>query len=125
MRAQIQRHASEKRFFRATMLALAVASRTFMRGKFTAYYRVSTDKQGKSGLAAQRRAVLDYLDGGKWELVGEFTEVQSGKRSDRPELECAIAAGKKHRARPDSGRSAQDPRPLCRTQSTTRPANTR
>jgi DNA invertase Pin-like site-specific DNA recombinase len=72
-----------------------------MHGKFIAYYRVSTDKQGKSGLGldAQRRAVRDYLDGGKWELVGEFTEVETGKRADRPELEKAIAACKKHRAR--------------------------
>ena len=72
-----------------------------MRGKFVAYYRVSIDKQGKSGLglAAQRKAVRDYLDGGTWELIGEFTEVESGKRSDRPELEKAIAACKKHRAR--------------------------
>jgi DNA invertase Pin-like site-specific DNA recombinase len=72
-----------------------------MRGKFIAYYRVSTDKQGKSGLGfdAQRRAVRDYLDGSKWELVGEFTEVETGKRADRPELEKAIAACKKDRAR--------------------------
>jgi DNA invertase Pin-like site-specific DNA recombinase len=72
-----------------------------MRGKFVAYYRVSTGRQGKSGLGldAQRTAVLDYLDGGKWELLGEFTEIESGKRGDRPELEKAIAACKKHRAR--------------------------
>jgi DNA invertase Pin-like site-specific DNA recombinase len=72
-----------------------------MRGKFIAYYRVSTHKQGRSGLGldAQRKAVLDYLDGEKWELVGEFTEVESGKHSDRPELAKAIAACKKHRAR--------------------------
>jgi DNA invertase Pin-like site-specific DNA recombinase len=71
-----------------------------MRGKFIAYYRVSTDKKGKSGLGldALRRAVLDYLDGGKWDLVGEFTEVETGNRADRPELEKAIAACKKHRA---------------------------
>jgi DNA invertase Pin-like site-specific DNA recombinase len=72
-----------------------------VRGKFVAYYRISTDKQGKSGLglAAQRKAVRDYLDGGTWELLDEFTEVESGKNSDRPELEKAIAACKKHRAR--------------------------
>jgi DNA invertase Pin-like site-specific DNA recombinase len=72
-----------------------------MRGKFVAYYRVSTNKQGRSGLGldAQRKAVADYLDGGKWELVGEFTEIETGKRADRPELERAIAACKKHRAR--------------------------
>ena len=53
-------------------------------GQFVAYFRVSTERQGKSGLGleAQRKAVLDYLDGGRWELVAEFTEVESGKRSD-------------------------------------------
>ena len=72
-----------------------------MRGKFVAYYRVSTDRQGKSGLGldAQRKAVLDYLDGGKWELINEFTEIESGSRNDRPELEKALAACKKHRAK--------------------------
>ena len=72
-----------------------------MRGKFIAYYRVSTDKQGKSGLGldAQRKAVVDYLDGGKWTLLDEFTEIESGKRNDRPELEKALAACKKHRAK--------------------------
>jgi DNA invertase Pin-like site-specific DNA recombinase len=60
-----------------------------MRGRFIAYYRVSTDKQGKSGLGldAQRKAVLDYLDGGRWTLLDEFTEIETGKRNDRPELE--------------------------------------
>ena len=72
-----------------------------MRGKFIAYYRVSTDRQGKSGLGldAQRKAVIDYLDGGKWTLLDEFTEIESGKRNDRPELEKALAACKKHRAK--------------------------
>jgi DNA invertase Pin-like site-specific DNA recombinase len=71
------------------------------RGKFIAYFRVSTDKQGKSGLGleAQRKAVLDYLDGGRWELVQEFVEVESGKHNERPQLEAALAACKKHRAR--------------------------
>ena len=59
-----------------------------MRGKFVGYYRVSTQEQGKIGLGleAQQRAVRGFLDGGKWELVAEFTEVESGKRDDRPEL---------------------------------------
>ena len=63
-----------------------------MGGKFIAYYRVSTDNQGVNGngMAAQRKAVEDYLNGGSWKLVGEFTEVESGKRSDRPELEKAL-----------------------------------
>src|SRR6516225_2751326 len=70
-------------------------------GKFIAYYRVSTDRQGKSGLGldAQRKAVEDYLNGGRWTLVDHFTEVESGKRNDRPELEKALAACKKHKAK--------------------------
>jgi hypothetical protein len=71
------------------------------RGKFVAYFRVSTDKQGKSGLGleAQRKAVLDYLNGGSWELIEEFVEVESGKHADRPQLAAALAACKKHKAR--------------------------
>lgn len=61
-------------------------------GKYCAYYRVSTDRQGKSGLGleAQRKAVADFLNGGSWELVTQFTEVESGTRRDRPELEKAL-----------------------------------
>jgi DNA invertase Pin-like site-specific DNA recombinase len=60
--------------------------------RFVAYYRVSTDRQGKSGLGleAQQTAVRDYLNGGAWELVGEFTEIESGKHADRPQLAMAI-----------------------------------
>jgi Resolvase, N terminal domain len=72
-----------------------------MDGKFIAYYRVSTDHQGVdgNGMAAQRKAVEDYLNGGCWKLLGEFTEVESGKRSDRPELEKALKACRKHKAK--------------------------
>src|SRR5207245_4367679 len=70
-------------------------------GKFVAYFRVSTDKQGKSGLGleAQREAVLTYLDGGRWSLLREFVEVESGKRNDRPELTASLAACKKGSSR--------------------------
>ncbi|MGE5565883.1 MAG: recombinase family protein [Parcubacteria group bacterium] len=63
-----------------------------MDGRFVAYYRVSTRKQGDSGLGleAQKKAVTDYLNGGAWELVGEFEEVESGSRADRPALDAAI-----------------------------------
>lgn len=71
-----------------------------MNGKFVSYLRVSTAKQGKSGLGeeAQRKAVSEYLNGGRWTLVQEFKEVESGKRSDRPELAKALALCRLHRA---------------------------
>ncbi|WP_426442888.1 recombinase family protein [Bradyrhizobium genosp. P] len=69
-------------------------------GKFVCYYRVSTGRQGKSGLGldAQRAAVTTYLNGGDWQIVDEFTEVESGKNSDRPALDNALAAARLHRA---------------------------
>ena len=70
-------------------------------GKWVAYYRVSTDRQGDSGLGldAQRKLVADYLNGGSWTLSAEFTEVESGKRSDRPQLTAALAMCKRLRAK--------------------------
>ena len=69
-------------------------------GRFIAYHRVSTAQQGRSGLGleAQRQAVADYLNGGAWTLLAEYTEVESGKRADRPELAKALAACRAHRA---------------------------
>jgi DNA invertase Pin-like site-specific DNA recombinase len=69
-------------------------------GKFVAYYRVSTLKQGRSGLGldAQREAVQTYLNGGNWSIAAEYTEVESGKRADRPEFAKALAACRLHRA---------------------------
>ena len=65
-------------------------------GKFISYLRVSRDKQGRSGLGieAQRSAVANYLNGGRWTLVSEYIEVESGKRSDRPKLAAALAHAK-------------------------------
>jgi len=70
------------------------------KGKFVSYLRVSTDRQGKSGLGleAQRAAVETYLDGGKWKLIDEFVEVESGKRADRPRLADALTLCRAHRA---------------------------
>src|SRR5215471_1464400 len=72
-----------------------------MRGKFISYLRVSTDKQGERGygIEAQRKAVEDYLNGGNWQLLGEYVEVESGKRNDRPQLVAALAACRKHKAK--------------------------
>ena len=61
-----------------------------MSKNFVAYYRVSTAKQGKSGLGieAQQAAVQKFIGDGT--LLAEFWEIESGKRSDRPELEKAL-----------------------------------
>ena len=70
-------------------------------GKFIAYYRVSTDKQGKSGhgLEAQRATVEAFAKSHSWPIVAEFTEVETGKRNDRPQLNAALKACKKQKAR--------------------------
>src|SRR4051812_15165134 len=62
-------------------------------GKWVSYLRVSTDRQGKSGLGieAQRQAVADFLNGGRWTVLGEFVEIESGKNESRPKLAEAIA----------------------------------
>ena len=59
--------------------------------KFVAYYRVSTAKQGRSGLGleAQQASVQAYVKDGQ--IVAEYIEVESGKRNDRPRLAQAIA----------------------------------
>jgi DNA invertase Pin-like site-specific DNA recombinase len=71
-----------------------------MNGKFVSYVRVSTSKQERSGLglAAQREAITNYLNGGRWSLVGEYVETESGKLRDRPELAKALALCRMHRA---------------------------
>jgi DNA invertase Pin-like site-specific DNA recombinase len=72
-------------------------------GKFVAYYRVSTDRQGASGLGlqAQRDAIHHYLNGGRWSVIGEFTEIESGTRKrllKRPMLESALKLCKREKA---------------------------
>lgn len=69
-------------------------------GKFVAYCRVSTKGQGQSGLGleAQQKAISAYLNGGQWSLIAEYVEVESGKKSNRPELLKALAACRVHKA---------------------------
>jgi DNA invertase Pin-like site-specific DNA recombinase len=68
--------------------------------KYVSYYRVSTRKQGIDGLGmdAQRAAVRAFLNTGNKELLEEFSEVETGKRNERPELAFAIAACRKAKA---------------------------
>lgn len=60
--------------------------------RFVAYYRVSTKRQGASGLGldAQREAVGRFTASDNCELLAEFVEVESGKRKDRPEMDKAL-----------------------------------
>lgn len=69
-------------------------------GNFVSYLRVSTDRQGRSGLGleAQRAAVAQHLNGGDWRLVAEVVEIESGKRDDRPRLAEALALCRARRA---------------------------
>ena len=69
-------------------------------GRFISYLRVSTKRQGRSGLGleAQRDSVLGFLNGGRWKLITEFKEVESGKVNERPELQKALASCRIHRA---------------------------
>lgn len=62
--------------------------------RYVAYYRVSTARQGRSGLGleAQQQAVRDFLRSTGGSLAGEYTEVQSGKDNDRPQLAAALRA---------------------------------
>lgn len=68
--------------------------------KYVAYYRVSTAKQGASGLGleAQRSAVADYVVLNAGLLIAECTEIESGKRNERPKLQEALSLCRKHAA---------------------------
>ena len=60
--------------------------------EYVAYYRVSTAKQGRSGLgiAAQQEAVQRYVSGVQGELIESYTETESGRTDERPELQRAL-----------------------------------
>ncbi len=68
--------------------------------RFVAYYRVSTGKQGQSGLGldAQRAAVGRHVAAAKGGIAAEFVEVESGRKRDRPQLAAALAACRAHKA---------------------------
>lgn len=68
--------------------------------KFVAYFRVSTERQGKSGLglAAQHRKVSDFVaDAGT--LIAEFCDVQSGRDDSRTELQKDVLLAKRENAK--------------------------
>ncbi|MCF2491478.1 recombinase family protein [Dyadobacter sp. CY347] len=65
-----------------------------------AYFRVSTDRQGKSGLGleAQHEAVHLFAHHQGYQVTAEFTEIESGKKNERPELMAALLLCKKEKA---------------------------
>lgn len=67
---------------------------------FVSYLRVSTERQGRSGLGleAQRKAVSDFLAGSASRLVAELVEVESGSRDSRPRLAEALSLCRVHSA---------------------------
>jgi len=73
-------------------------------GRFVSYLRVSTERQGRSGLGldAQRDAVAAYLNGGQWELLAEYVEEETGKGADplrrRPQLQTALDYARRAKA---------------------------
>jgi DNA invertase Pin-like site-specific DNA recombinase len=71
-----------------------------MMTSFVAYYRVSTERQGRSGLglAAQRWKIGQFLTPTD-QLIGEFCDIQSGKRDTRIELQKALALAKRESAK--------------------------
>ena len=71
-----------------------------MARSWIAYYRVSTAKQGISGLGleAQQTAVRSYLNNRGGKIIAEFTEIESGRKNDRPALEEALALARLHRS---------------------------
>lgn len=66
---------------------------------FVAYYRVSTARQGQSGLGldAQQATVLHHV-AGRGELIAELTEIESGRKNDRPQLTAALDLCRRRKA---------------------------
>ena len=73
-------------------------------GRFVAYYRVSTQQQGRSGLGldAQKASVAAHINGRRWSLLDEFVEVETGKGANaldkRPQLRAALDLCRKQKA---------------------------
>lgn len=89
------------RVFKKKLQPVAKLAGSFLEArKFIAYYRVSTERQGRSGLGleAQQLSVRNYMSGGNWELIEELVEVESGKRLDRPQIAEALRLCRLHGA---------------------------
>jgi DNA invertase Pin-like site-specific DNA recombinase len=70
-----------------------------MNQHYVAYFRVSTLKQGRTGLGLEaQRTVVDAYLRGRGELIAHFTDIESGKKAGRPQLQTAIQFCKQHNA---------------------------
>jgi DNA invertase Pin-like site-specific DNA recombinase len=68
--------------------------------RYIAYFRVSTPRQSRSGLGleAQQQAVNAFLHGHEEFILESFTEIESGRKNDRPQLTAALEACRRHKA---------------------------
>ena len=75
--------------------------------KLIAYYRVSTQRQGQSGLGleAQRSRVMEMAAARQAEVVAEFTETESGRKNDRPQLAGRHGDGQRNRSSHRGGKA--------------------
>ena len=66
---------------------------------YVAYFRVSTQQQGRSGLGLEaQHSVVHAFTAGRGPVLAEYTDIESGKRNDRPQLRSAIAYCQQHGA---------------------------
>ena len=92
-------HRSQRDRRRYRQLPLPLSKLTVSK-RYVSYLRASTNKQGENGFGVEPRrgAVRRYLFGHHGEQIAEFVEVESGKRSDRPQLAAAMALAKRRKA---------------------------
>jgi DNA invertase Pin-like site-specific DNA recombinase len=90
-----RRHRSQRDRRRYRPLPLPI-SKLIVSKRYVSYLRASTNKQGQNGLGveAQRGVVRRYLFGHQGEQIAEFAEIETGKRSDRPQPAAAMALAK-------------------------------
>src|SRR4051812_9637877 len=76
-----------------------ISAQRYYMTAFVAYYRVSTSRQGQSGLGldAQRAVVAAFITS-RGELLADFVEIESGKKNDRPQLSAALELCRRQRA---------------------------
>lgn len=95
-----RRHRSQQRDRRLYRPLPLPISKLPVSKRYVSYLRASTNQQGQNGLGveAQREAMRRYLLSHHGEQIAKFVEVESGKRSDRPQLAAAMLLAKKRKA---------------------------